>query len=89
MPKTRASFWRQKLEANVGRDAAAQTALTEAGWTSLVVWECEVGPETLEQLCNRIRSVPTMRKRQRKIDHFSCQRMDAPAETDTSTLRFD
>lgn len=40
MPGTRTEFWAQKIGGNVRRDAVAQAALKQAGWRSLVVWEC-------------------------------------------------
>jgi DNA mismatch endonuclease, patch repair protein len=42
-PKTRASFWRDKLEKATTRDEIALNALDALSWRSLVVWECEVG----------------------------------------------
>lgn len=41
-PKSNASFWLDKLEGNVRRDALTLTALDALGWQVLVVWECEV-----------------------------------------------
>jgi DNA mismatch endonuclease (patch repair protein) len=41
-PKSRLDFWRLKFHRNVARDAEVQEQLTEAGWRSLVVWECEL-----------------------------------------------
>ena len=35
-------FWRDKLKTNKARDAAAIRALNKAGWSSLVIWECEL-----------------------------------------------
>lgn len=40
-PKDNASYWRAKFERNRARDAAALEALSAAGWSTLVVWECE------------------------------------------------
>lgn len=40
-PKDNASYWRAKIERNRARDAAALGALSAAGWSTLVVWECE------------------------------------------------
>ncbi|MYC83386.1 MAG: very short patch repair endonuclease [Acidobacteria bacterium] len=40
-PKTNAGWWRQKLDANVDRDRATDTALAEAGWTVIRIWEHE------------------------------------------------
>ena len=39
-PRTREDFWRQKIGANVARDAANAEALHRAGWRVGVVWEC-------------------------------------------------
>ena len=41
-PATRASFWEAKLSATVARDAANLAALEAAGWSIMIVWECEV-----------------------------------------------
>jgi DNA mismatch endonuclease (patch repair protein) len=43
MPRTRADYWRGKIEGNKQRDARAVHALESAGWRTLVLWECEIG----------------------------------------------
>ena len=45
LPKVRAAWWAAKLARNVERDARNLTALREAGWSVLVLWECEVKDE--------------------------------------------
>src|SRR5215469_11136426 len=40
-PKSNAGYWGPKLRRNLERDAAHLKALTDLGWESLVVWECE------------------------------------------------
>ena len=40
-PKTRASYWQEKFRQNIERDRRAIEALEEAGWSVMVVWECE------------------------------------------------
>lgn len=40
-PKDNAVYWRAKIERNRARDVASLKALREAGWSALVVWECE------------------------------------------------
>jgi len=40
LPKTRPSFWRNKLEGNAVRDRLKERALRKAGWRVLVIWEC-------------------------------------------------
>ena len=42
LPKSRLEFWLPKLEANKQRDARCRRALTALGWSSLVIWECEL-----------------------------------------------
>lgn len=40
-PRTHAAFWQAKLNETVIRDARNLSALEAAGWSVLVVWECE------------------------------------------------
>lgn len=42
IPATRPEFWIPKLEANAARDRRVVSSLTEAGWRSLVIWECAI-----------------------------------------------
>lgn len=46
-PKTRTTFWAQKLNGNRRRDARQIRSLLKAGWRVLVVWECAL--ETASQ----------------------------------------
>lgn len=48
-PKSRPEFWRAKIGANIERDRKVRTALTEAGWRVLTIWECAFRGKTLEQ----------------------------------------
>lgn len=41
-PKTRAAFWRTKIEGNKARDVRQQAELAELGWNVVAVWECEL-----------------------------------------------
>lgn len=51
IPKTRKAFWRQKVERNQARDAINIGNLTEMGWRTFVLWECEIKKEpALENL---------------------------------------
>ncbi len=40
-PKDNAEYWRAKIARNRARDKASLKALSAAGWSALVVWECE------------------------------------------------
>jgi len=39
-PQTRAEFWKAKISRNIERDRTVRSALTAAGWRTIVVWEC-------------------------------------------------
>lgn len=41
-PKSRQAFWLEKFEKNVARDTKAISALKDAGWNVIVVWECSL-----------------------------------------------
>ena len=59
IPKTRTEFWEAKLSANAARDARVIEALTELGWRSVVIWECEIRDHDLiaERIAAEIASV--------------------------------
>jgi len=52
-PKTRQEYWLPKLKANVARDKKNISDLAENGWTSIIVWECEI-KKNLEKVTVRI-----------------------------------
>jgi DNA mismatch endonuclease Vsr len=54
LPKVRAEWWAAKLARNVTRDERNLAGLHDAGWSVLVLWECEVKDEAA--LCARLRS---------------------------------
>lgn len=41
LPKSRLSFWTDKIERNRKRDAESARALRAAGWRVLTIWQCE------------------------------------------------
>jgi len=60
-PKSRPDYWNQKLDRNVARDARHLVDLATAGWTTLVIWECETrDSERLAALAARIKGVKGM-----------------------------
>lgn len=52
-PKSRRDFWLKKFEDNVSRDVRNAAALEEAGWKTIIVWECETGDR--DRLAGRLR----------------------------------
>lgn len=41
-PKSKLEFWKPKLEGNFQRDKRNLSELSKMGWSSLVIWECEL-----------------------------------------------
>lgn len=42
LPKSKLDYWGPKIDANKRRDERKIRELCEAGWRSLVVWQCEL-----------------------------------------------
>lgn len=45
-PKTRRSFWEQKIRSNIVRDEQQRSALANLGWRVATVWECALTGRT-------------------------------------------
>jgi DNA mismatch endonuclease (patch repair protein) len=59
LPKANANFWREKLEANRGRDKDTIRRLTRVGFNVVVVWEHEdpaVAAETIAGILKDLRA---------------------------------
>lgn len=54
VPKRNVEFWEAKFRRNVERDARAQTELEELGWTSIVIWECELKKDRIDTTMERV-----------------------------------
>lgn len=55
LPSSNQKFWFGKLQRNVERDRESISALVDAGWRVLTVWECAVRDSTsLQTLSTRI-----------------------------------
>lgn len=54
-PTTNALAWRRKFDATVVRDKQNLKRLSEMGWKSLCVWECQLAKWSLGRLEHRIR----------------------------------
>ena len=42
MPQSNVDYWRNKLQKTKDRDSSNRSRLSELGWSSLVLWECEI-----------------------------------------------
>lgn len=54
MPKTRTTWWKNKLEGNKKRDKQNITALKKLGWRILVIWECSFKTNLLSEQYDNI-----------------------------------
>lgn len=53
-PKTNASFWSDKIEANKLRDLRSVRELTATGWSVLSIWECMISAENSNALRRKL-----------------------------------
>lgn len=56
LPKNNSEFWEAKFRRNVERDAQKLAELKHLNWTVLVIWECELKQDLIEQV-NRIETL--------------------------------
>lgn len=54
IPNTNTSFWLDKITSNKARDARDESALNEAGWRVVTIWECELKKEKREETIGRL-----------------------------------
>jgi len=59
IPSTRRDFWIRKLEGNRRRDALNLKSLSDAGWTTVTIWECDVLRNVAEACAVVIRDIET------------------------------
>lgn len=54
LPKSHTDFWRKKFDRNKERDERKIKELEDAGWTPIVVWECQIKND-LDEVVSRIK----------------------------------
>lgn len=54
IPKTNRDFWIAKIRRNMERDREDRQRLTQMGWHSITVWECELKPAKREETLDSI-----------------------------------
>ena len=59
-PQTRTAFWKTKINHNIERDRKVRTALTTAGWRTIVVWECALRGKYRRALQDVLTDVETL-----------------------------
>ena len=61
LPATRREFWEHKIRSTVHRDVKIRQTLEDAGWTVLIIWQCELSSQKLVSLGDLIAATPTSR----------------------------
>jgi DNA mismatch endonuclease, patch repair protein len=67
IPKSNQDYWVSKLQRNKARDSKNLEALAEAGWSALVIWECET--RDASQVNKRLRKFLGRTKSRKKGGH--------------------
>jgi len=61
VPKTRTEFWTEKIAGNKERDFRTIAKLEEMGWRVIIVWECELKKNNIEETVSRIAEILSVR----------------------------
>lgn len=74
LPKSRVEYWRAKIEANKQRDRLVEERVSDAGWQSLVIWECQLRTQraasvTLDNLLNNLDSLKVGEQSKSEVSH--------------------
>ncbi|MDR6919587.1 very short patch repair endonuclease [Chryseobacterium sp. 2987] len=57
IPKTNSTFWKNKIEKNKIRDYNNIQDNLLLGWSIIIIWECEIKPQNLEKLYDKVKEV--------------------------------
>ena len=64
IPKSRAEWWTAKIDRNKELDAEVDVASSAAGWTVMVLWECQTeNPAQVAELASLIKAVPLVARK--------------------------
>ncbi len=53
-PKKNITFWNDKFKMNIVRDKKVQKELELLGWNVIIIWECELNENGLEELISQL-----------------------------------
>jgi G:T-mismatch repair DNA endonuclease (very short patch repair protein) len=54
LPDTNYEFWNDKIKNNVNRDTLNYQRLEDMDWKYLVIWQCEIKNDKLENIKSKI-----------------------------------
>jgi DNA mismatch endonuclease (patch repair protein) len=70
IPKSRVSYWSQKLKRNTERDHQNLSALRKLGWKAIVIWGCQTEKD-LRILAGRIKRFLKKKLGSQNLRHYS------------------
>lgn len=53
-PKNNEEFWKNKISGNIRRDSDNHIRLKQIGWNVIIVWECQLKKQNLQQTLTRV-----------------------------------
>ena len=53
-PKNNEEFWKSKITGNIRRDSDNHTCLEKMGWNVIIVWECQLKKQNLQQTLTQV-----------------------------------
>lgn len=53
-PKNNEEFWKNKISGNIRRDSDKHMRLKQMGWNVIIVWECQLKKQTLQQTLTQV-----------------------------------
>ena len=70
LPKSRVAYWKAKIDTNKQRDRLVEERVSDAGWQSLVIWECQLRTQraasvTLDHLLENLDALSKIGKESR------------------------
>jgi len=60
VPKTRTEWWLHKIGTNISNDSNVETALKNAGWKVIKIWECELKKTPIGYTLDSVKSILTI-----------------------------
>jgi DNA mismatch endonuclease (patch repair protein) len=54
VPASNRDYWEPKFRRTVERDAEAVSALKKLGWVAVVIWECEIAQNRLDEIVGAV-----------------------------------
>lgn len=54
LPSSNTDYWVEKFRRNTARDVAAIASLSDLGWASLIVWQCELKAANMGRLSDKL-----------------------------------